>query len=125
MPFHHLMTGFADGDAVKDDGKIIIIRVQLTGGDLQFQAFMVDQLLLPFNLDADFVLGVGRCVNDTDFPLRINNDAVADSKLLAAGRGFLLLLFFFDYPWGAGCRGQRRRLGLSCARWTVAWFSVS
>ncbi len=42
MPFSHLMPKFPVLDRIKQNGKIIILRVQLLGLDMQFQPFMVN-----------------------------------------------------------------------------------
>ncbi len=42
MPFSHLMPQFPVLNRIKQNGKIIILRVQLFGLDMQFQPFMVN-----------------------------------------------------------------------------------
>lgn len=58
MPLSHLMPQLPVFDRIKQNGKIIILRVQLLGLDMQFQPFMVNP---------DFLSGI--CTRSTPFSL--------------------------------------------------------
>ena len=83
---------------VKNNGKIIILRIHLTGGYLQLQTFVIYQKLSFLNLDAHITSVICRGKYYSQLTLRIHHNAVPNLKsafnifqLLIPGFLFLFL----------------------------------
>ena len=66
---------------VKDNGKIVIFRVELVGRRLQLQPFVADHTLFPTYLYPDFPFFVGCAAHDPQFLFRIDDDGIPHVEL--------------------------------------------
>jgi hypothetical protein len=77
------------GHRVEDDGKVVVVGVQLARRHVQLQSLVVDEPLDALDLHAELAALVRAPIDDADLLFRIDDDAVADIEAFAARRSFL------------------------------------
>ena len=104
MAFFHFMPGFPVFHSIKENGKIVTLRVQLAGRNLEFYPFVIDPLFLALDLDAQNAPMVSCLEDDAGVPLRVDQNAVPDLKTCGVSFGDGEGVFSGTFSWKASGR---------------------